>query len=37
MPNTIKTNSLATLVAIRMAESAGYLLVGSRKYFKNQL
>jgi hypothetical protein len=37
MSNTIKTNSLATLVAIRAAESAGYLTVGSRKYFKNQL
>lgn len=37
MANTIKTNSLATLVAIRAAESAGYMLVGSRKYFKNQL
>lgn len=37
MPNTIKTNSLATLVALRAAESAGYLTVGSRKYFKNQL
>lgn len=35
--NAIKTNSLATLVAIRAAESAGYLTVGSRKYFKDQL
>ena len=35
--NNIKTNSLATLVAIRAAESAGYMTVGSRKYFKNQL
>lgn len=35
--NNIKVNSLATLVAIRAAESAGYLTVGSRKYFKDQL
>lgn len=37
MANTIKTNSLATLVAIRAAESAGYFTVGSKKYFDNQL
>lgn len=37
MPNTTKTNSLAELVAIRAAESAGYLTVGSKKYFKDQL
>ena len=35
--NNIKVNSLATLVAIRAAEAAGYLTVGSRKYFKDQL
>lgn len=35
--NDIKTNSLATLVAIRAAESAGYFTVGSKKYFTNQL
>ena len=35
--NNIKTNSLATLVAIRAAEAAAYLTVGSRKYFKDQL
>lgn len=37
MPNTFITNKLATLVAIRAAEAAGYLTVGSKKYFKNQL
>jgi len=37
MPNTIKTNSLTELVAIRAAESASYLTVGSKKYFKDQL
>lgn len=37
MPNTIKTNSLTELVAIRAAESAAYLTVGSKKYFKDQL
>lgn len=37
MANNIKTNSLATLVAIRAAESAGYFTVGSKKYFANQL
>lgn len=37
MSNTIKTNSLAELVAIRAAESASYFTVGSKKYFKDQL
>lgn len=37
MANTIKTNSLAELVAIRAAESASYFTVGSKKYFKDQL
>lgn len=35
--NDVKTNSLASLVAIRAAESAGYFTVGSKKYFANQL
>lgn len=35
--NTFVTNRLCTLVAIRAAEAAGYLTVGSRAYFKNQL
>lgn len=35
--NKFETNKLVTLVAIRAAESAGYLTVGSRKYFKDQL
>lgn len=35
--NTFVTNKLCTLVAIRAAEAAGYLTVGSRKYFANQL
>lgn len=37
MANEIKTNSLASLVAIRAAESAPYLTVGSKKYFADQL
>lgn len=37
MANDIKTNSIATLVAIRAAESAGYLTVGSKANFKDQL
>ena len=37
MPNTISTNSLTTLVAIRAAESAPYFTVGSKKWFANQL
>lgn len=35
--NNIKTNSIATLIAIRAAESAGYLTVGSKANFKDQL
>lgn len=35
--NTFITNKLCTLVAIRAAEAAGYLTVGSKKYFANQL
>lgn len=35
--NDVKTSSLATLVAIRSAENAGYLTVGSKQYFANQL
>lgn len=37
MPNTIQTNSLTTLVAVRAAESAPYFTVGSKKWFANQL
>lgn len=37
MANQIKTNSLASLIAIRAAESAGYFTVGSKKYFADQL
>lgn len=37
MPNSLVTNKLATAVAVRAAESAGYLTVGSKAYFKNQL
>ncbi len=37
MPNTFVTNRLATAVAVRAAESAAYLTVGSKAYFKNQL
>lgn len=37
MPNTFITNKLATAVAIRAAEAAGYLTVGSKKYFAGQL
>lgn len=37
MPNTIATNSLAELVTLRFAESAGYFTTGSRKYFAGQL
>jgi hypothetical protein len=37
MANTISTNSLTTLVAIRAAESAPYFTVGSKKWFANQL
>ena len=35
--NTIKTNQLTELVAVRMAETAAYLKVGSNKYFADQL
>ena len=35
--NTFATNRLVTMVAIRAAEAAGYLTVGSKKYFANQL
>jgi len=37
MPNTLITNKLATMVAVRAAEAAPYLTVGSKAYFKNQL
>lgn len=37
MPNSLQTNSLTTLVAIRAAESAPYFTVGSKKWFANQL
>lgn len=37
MPNTFQTNTLTELVALRFAEAAGYLTVGSRAYFKDQL
>lgn len=37
MPNTIKTNTLAELVAVRFAEAAVFLTVGSSKYFAGQL
>lgn len=37
MPNTFVTNRLATAVAVRAAENAAYLTVGSKAYFKNQL
>ena len=37
MPNTIKTNTLAELVAVRFAEAAAFLTVGSSKYFAGQL
>lgn len=37
MSNTIQTNSLTTLVAIRAAEAAPYFTVGSKKWFANQL
>lgn len=35
--NNFATNKLVTMVAIRAAEAAGYLTVGSKKYFANQL
>ena len=37
MANTFNTNKLTDLVAVRAAESAGYLTVGSKSYFKDQL
>lgn len=37
MANTIRTNSLAELVALRFSEIAGYLKVGAKAYFKGQL
>ena len=37
MANEFKTSRKTELVALRAAESAGYLTVGSRKYFKDQL
>lgn len=37
MANDFKTSSKTELVALRAAEAAGYLTVGSAKYFKDQL
>ena len=37
MANQFKTSRKTELVALRAAESAGYLTVGSKKYFKDQL
>jgi len=37
MANTFQTNKRTELVALRAAESAGYLTVGSKKYLKDQL
>ena len=37
MANTIKTNTLTELIAVRFAETAGYLTNGSKKYFAGQL
>ena len=37
MPNTLITNKLATLVAVRAAENAAYLTVGSKGYFAGQV
>lgn len=37
MANTFNTNKLTDLVAVRAAETAGYLTVGSKSYFKDQL
>lgn len=37
MANTFNTNRKTELVAARAAETAGYLTVGSRSYFKDQL
>lgn len=37
MANQFKTSRKTELVALRVAEAASYLTVGSRKYFKDQL
>lgn len=37
MANTFKTSRKTELVALRAAESAGYLTIGSKRYFKDQL
>jgi hypothetical protein len=37
MDNTFQTNKRTELVALRAAESAGYLTIGSKKYLKDQL
>lgn len=37
MANTFVTNKKTDLVALRAAEAAGYLTVGSKKYFSDQL
>ena len=37
MANTFVTNKKTDLVALRAAESAGYLTVGSKKYFRDPL
>lgn len=37
MANTFQTSRKTELIALRAAESAAYLTVGSRKYFKDQL
>ena len=37
MANTFITNKLTDYVALRLGENLGYLTVGSRKYFSNQL
>jgi hypothetical protein len=37
MANEFKTSRKSELVALRAAESAGYLTIGSAKYFKDQL
>lgn len=37
MANSFNTNKRTELVALRAAESAGYLTIGSKKYLKDQL
>ena len=37
MANSFQTNKRTELVALRAAESAGYLTIGSKKYLKDQL